>query len=257
MSRAHTHRPYSEALDATGLDSARIGVLRHITDSDTADPAVIGLFEQALADIVAQNGVVLDPVELEGLAELQASHRNDGRCQQFKFDLNAYLAGHSPRVPVTTLEEIIESGRFHPSIRERLVSNQAADLAPPDNPACTARDAFREKLREIVLGAMDAGDLTALVYPTWNNPPRLIGDLNTPHGDNNQLLAPSTGFPAITVPMGYVDERLPTGLQFLGRPWDEFTLIRLAYAYEQATGHRRPAPTTPPLPIEPVTDEPR
>ncbi len=94
---------------------------------------------------------------------------------------------------------------------------------------------------------MDAGDLTALVYPTWNNPPRLIGDLNTPHGDNNQLLAPSTGFPAITVPMGYVDERLPTGLQFLGRPWDEFTLIRLAYAYEQGTRHRRPPEAFPVL----------
>jgi Asp-tRNA(Asn)/Glu-tRNA(Gln) amidotransferase A subunit family amidase len=86
------------------------------------------------------------------------------------------------------------------------------------------------------------------VYPTWSNPPRLIGDLNTPHGDNNQLFSPSTGFPAITVPMGWLLEgRLPAGLQFFGRQWDEARLIRLAYAYEQATRHRRAPATTPVL----------
>jgi Asp-tRNA(Asn)/Glu-tRNA(Gln) amidotransferase A subunit family amidase len=94
---------------------------------------------------------------------------------------------------------------------------------------------------------MDANGLDALVYPTWNNQPRLIGDLSTPHGDNNQLFAPSTGFPALTVPMGYVEDTRPAGLQFFGRPWDEFTLIRLAYAYEQATRHRKPPTTAPPL----------
>jgi amidase len=79
------------------------------------------------------------------------------------------------------------------------------------------------------------------VYPTWSNPPRLIGDLNTPAGDNNQFFAPSTGFPAITVPMGATrGDRLPAGLQFLGRAWSESLLLRLAYSYEQATHHRRP-----------------
>jgi Asp-tRNA(Asn)/Glu-tRNA(Gln) amidotransferase A subunit family amidase len=88
---------------------------------------------------------------------------------------------------------------------------------------------------------MDTLRLDALAYPTWSNPPRPIGDLTTPHGDNNQLFAPSTGFPAITVPMGYLRENsLPAGVQLLGRPWAEETLIRLGYAYEQATKHRRP-----------------
>jgi Asp-tRNA(Asn)/Glu-tRNA(Gln) amidotransferase A subunit family amidase len=87
---------------------------------------------------------------------------------------------------------------------------------------------------------MDGGRLDALIYPTWSNPPRLIGDLNTPHGDNNQLFSPSTGFPAVTVPMGYTRDVLPAGLQFLGRPWDQKKLIGLAYAYEQRTKHRRP-----------------
>jgi Asp-tRNA(Asn)/Glu-tRNA(Gln) amidotransferase A subunit family amidase len=95
---------------------------------------------------------------------------------------------------------------------------------------------------------MDDNRFDALVYPTWSNVPRLIGDLNTPGGDNNQLFAPSTGFPAITVPMGYTrGDTLPIGLQFYGRPWSESVLLRLAYAYEQATHHRRPPASTPPL----------
>ena len=82
------------------------------------------------------------------------------------------------------------------------------------------------------------------MYPTWSNSPRLIGDLNTPHGDNSQFFSPTTGFPAITVPMGYTTGTLPAGITFFGRAWDEATLIALAYSYEQATHHRRPPATS-------------
>jgi Asp-tRNA(Asn)/Glu-tRNA(Gln) amidotransferase A subunit family amidase len=76
------------------------------------------------------------------------------------------------------------------------------------------------------------------VYPTWSNPPRKVGDGRSPAGDNSQVLSPQTGFPAITVPMGYSDEVLPAGLTFLGATFSEGTLIKYAYAYEQATKHR-------------------
>ena len=59
-------------------------------------------------------------------------------------------------------------------------------------------------------------------------------------GDNNQMLAPDAGLPAVTIPMGFWQDRLPVGLQFVGRPYAEGTLIELAYAYEQATHYRRP-----------------
>jgi Asp-tRNA(Asn)/Glu-tRNA(Gln) amidotransferase A subunit family amidase len=92
---------------------------------------------------------------------------------------------------------------------------------------------------------MDAAGVDALVHPTWSNPPRLIGDLNTPHGNNSPCFSPSTGFPAMTVPMGYSRETLPAGMTFFGRPWSEDVLIRLAFAFEQATKHRRPPASTP------------
>ena len=65
---------------------------------------------------------------------------------------------------------------------------------------------------------MDSLHLDALVYPTWSNPPRLIGDLNTPAGDNSQLFSPTTGFPAINVPMGFTRNNTPAGRHHLLRP---------------------------------------
>ena len=102
---------------------------------------------------------------------------------------------------------------------------------------------MQERFRAAVTSLMDSLQLDALVYPTWSNPPRLIGDFQTPAGDNSQLFSPTTGFPAITVPMGYTrDNRLPAGITFFGRAWSEGRLITLGYGYEQATKHRRPPP---------------
>ncbi len=81
--------------------------------------------------------------------------------------------------------------------------------------------------------------LDAIIYPSWSNPPRKIGDSESPHGNNSPIIAPHTGQPTITVPMGYVNENLPAGLQMLGRPFSEAKLLQYAYAYEQQTKHRK------------------
>jgi amidase len=237
--RDHVEPNYAAALQRDGLQRARLGVLHQAYDTPTLDPEVRDVFHRALGEVRSLGAEVIDPVEIAGLDDLRRTQGNG--CNQLKHDLNAYLAGLGDKTPLHSLDEIIKSRSFHPSIQVRLESAQAADDVPGQSPGCRARDVFREKLRTEVVALMDRLRLDALVYPTWSNPPRLIGDLNTPAGDNNQFFAPSTGFPAITVPMGATrNARLPAGLQFLGRAWAESTLLRLAYAYEQATHHRRP-----------------
>ena len=97
------------------------------------------------------------------------------------------------------------------------------------------------------LKQMEKHNIDAFVYPTWSNPPRKVGDMESPAGDNSQHLSPHTGFPAITVPIGFVHKNLPAGMTFIGRLFDEPTLISFAYAYEQATKHRKPPKKFPEL----------
>jgi amidase len=238
VSRPYLPPSYSSALSTDGLKGVRLGVLHQAYDTPTLDAEVRALFERTAGDLRRLGSELIDPVAVEDLESMRRAQA--GACNQFKHDLNAYLAGLGEKAPFSTLEEIIKSRRFHPSIEMRLENAQASTDVPGESAGCRSRDEFRQKLRAAVLKLLIDRQLDALIYPTWSNPPRLIGDLNTPAGDNNQLFAPSTGFPAITVPMGFTHGNvLPAGLQFLGRPWDEFRLIRLAYAYEQGTRHRR------------------
>ena len=243
-SRGHRAADYATYLDRGALKGARIGVLHQAYDRATTDSEVVRVFKSALEDMRREGATIIDPVAVEGL---DAQLRTAGGCNQFKWDINDWLSRQGDRAPVHTLAEIIASRRFHPTVQQRLESAQADSLPPAKNPGCASRDAFRAWLRTSVTALMDSLKLDALVYPTWSNPPRLIGDLNTPHGDNSQLFSPSTGFPAITVPMGYTRGLLPAGLQFLGRAWAEPRLIGLAYSYEGATHHRHPPPTVPRL----------
>jgi Asp-tRNA(Asn)/Glu-tRNA(Gln) amidotransferase A subunit family amidase len=236
---------YSAALRADGLRGARIGVLTQAYLGPTTDPEVVSVFDAAVGDLRKAGATVIDSAIIADLDTLRRTARG---CNSFRHDIEEWLASHGERAPVHTVEEILSSRRYHPLFQARLEAAQAESIPPSRRPSCAQREVFRAELRTRVLDLMTRHRLDALIYPTWSNVPRLIGDLNTPHGDNNQLFSPSTGFPAITVPMGYTrGGTLPAGLQFFGKPWDEETLIRFAFAYEQATRHRRPPPTTPPL----------
>jgi amidase len=259
--RGRPRENYRQALQRDGLKGARIGVLRQAYERstagpmaaggtaprDTTDPEITSVFMKAVADLQAAGAAVVDPATVEGLDAIRRP-QGLGPCMAFKYDINRYLAGHGDRVPVKSLAEIIKSGRFHPTVQRRLEQAEQGVENGPETPACQGEMIYREQVRAAVLKTMDALELDAFVYPTWSNPPRLIGDLNTPHGDNSQFFSPTTGFPAIQVPMGYTrGGTLPAGITFFGRAWSEATLIKLAYAYEQATRHRRSPSTTPPL----------
>jgi amidase len=238
---------YLRSLDPDGLRGARIGVLRQVFAGPTTDPEILRAMERALADMARHGAVIVEEVRVP---ELDLSPVPRLFCNRFKHDIEEYLGGLGEQAPVKTLADIITSQNFHPSIEWRM---REAQGEPPlgENPRCQEADENGRRLGEAMLRAMDEARLDAVVYPSWNNPPRLIGDLNTPHGNTNPWISPPTGFPAITVPMGFVRGTLPAGLQILGRPWSEPTLIRIGYAYEQATQHRRPPSSTPPLAVSP------
>ena len=234
---------YADHLDPDGLTGARLGVVRQLADAETGDREIKQRFAEALAALESLGATVVD-VHIE---ELDSIPRGERWCPRFRHDLEAYLASLGPGAPFKTLEAIIESGKFHPSIARGLDYFQAIDGPPEENEVCRKAWANGELLATGVRRVLAEATLDALVYPTWSNPPRLIGDLNTPAGDNSQDLSPHTGFPAITVPMGLVGDGLPAGLTILGDAWSEPRLIELAYAYEQATRHRKPPPACPPL----------
>jgi Asp-tRNA(Asn)/Glu-tRNA(Gln) amidotransferase A subunit family amidase len=237
---------YSASLVRDGLKGARIGVLRQAFESPTVDPEVRAVFMRAIEDLRRAGATVLDTVIIAEMDSIRRSGR--GGCNPFKYEFNAWLAQQGDRVPVKSLDSIVRSGRYHPSIQARLEAAVRVDQTPDSIPGCQSRQRVRDGLRDAVTWTMDRLQLDAVIYPTWSNPPRLIGDLNTPAGDNSQVFSPTTGMPAITVPMGYTrNNALPAGLQLLGRAFDEGRLIKLAYGYEQATKWRRQPETTPPL----------
>lgn len=242
---ADAHRPASY-LDALELDvrGVRIGVAGQLAYDDTADPEILARFDEALTDLEGLGAVVVRDFEIAGMDSLTDGVWN---CSRFRYDIENYLAT-VPDAPHTTLESIRESGDVHVTVMPTVLRMLRFEGTPDTNEGCIAGRAAEEGLRAGVRAAMDRYDVVALVYPTWNNPPRLVGDLRSPHGNNSPTLSPPTGFPAITVPMGFVrDGTLPAGLQIYGDAWSEETLIRIAYAYEQATKHRKPPPTAPPL----------
>jgi amidase len=233
---------YSASLVAGGLKGARIGVARFLM-RPTVDPEVVKIFDEALA-VMRRNGAVLvDNLTFPGFDDVQ-NPPGCGTPERFKFGLNGYLASRDPAPPVKDLAQVLASGRFHPSIEVRMRTAEASPVRPENDVEC--RESQRKR-GDAIVRSMDAADVSAVVYPTWDNPPRLIGDLSTPAGDNSQTLAPRTGFPAIAIPMGFVRGELPSGITFFGRAWSEPALIRLAYSFEQAANHRRPPVNTPSL----------
>lgn len=235
-------------LNRKALNGATLGVLKEAYVRDSTDPEIVAVFDNALAELRRAGATVVELAPITGFAELRRAP-NAEPCMGFKYDLHNFLSARAGKVPVQTLAEILKSNQFHPNVQRRLETAERGPANGPESPACQADAAFRQKFRQAVLQAMDTYKLDAYLYPTWSNPPRRIGDLNTPHGDNSQVFSPTTGFPALNVPIGYTrGNQLPLGMTLMGRPWSEATLIDLGYSYEQATHHRRPPASAPPLP---------
>ncbi|MBO0858094.1 MAG: amidase [Chloracidobacterium sp.] len=233
---------YTQFLKKNGLKGARLGVFRRYLDAPTTNPQIKALVAKAIEDLKAQGATIVDPFDLPNYDELT----RDIWCNSFHYDVNNYLASLGEKGKYKNLTAIVESGLYAPYIERRL---KEAIKSTPQSAPC--QDLYHDPrsvaFREALLKAMEKDKLDAVIYPTWSNPPRKIGDLQSPAGDNSQILSPQSGFPAITAPMGYTNGSLPAGLTFLGRLFSEPDLIKFVYSYEQATRHRRPPEKFPPL----------
>jgi amidase len=239
MAEGKAETDYRKYLVKDGLRGARIGVVRRYVDAETGDPQVKALMEKAIADLKAQGAEIVDPFVIPEYDKLTERIG----CGDFQKDLNTYLAEHAPNAYYKSLSEIVDSGLYLPYIEAQMKRSVApkteAQLA---RGACvdTYHDPKKIAFRDAVLGEMDKDHVDALIYPTWSNTPRKVGHVKSPAGDNSQIISPQTGFPAISVPMGFTYDSLPAGLTFVGRSFSEGLLIKYAYGYEQATKHRRP-----------------
>lgn len=233
---------YTKFLDANGLRGARIGVARKFFGFL---PAVDKIMEAALAEMKKQGAVLVDPVEVPmdkefGDAELLVL------LYELKADLNAYLNSLGPKAPVKTLAEIIEFNEKHreqemPYFGQELFLKAEAKGSLTSEEYLDALKKNQQLLRENGIDAtMSKHQLDAIVAPTGG--PAWVTDLvNGDHFSGGCSGPPAVaGYPHITVPAGYV-RGLPVGISFSGRAWSEPVLIRIAYAFEQAT-HCRQAP---------------
>lgn len=236
------HSDYTPFLMADGMRGARIGVARKVYSgySEKTD----AVFEAAIGHMRELGAEIVDPADIPTAKQMRTSDAEmTVLLHEFKAGLNAYLA-ELLESPVRTLEEIIAFNNAHAE-QELTYFGQDILLKAQETASLEARvylDALAENRRlsrqEGIDAVMDAHQLDALVMPT-DSPAFFIDQVNGDHflGSSSQPAALS-GYPAITVPAGFVRE-LPIGITFMGRAYSEPTLLRLAYSFEQATKARK------------------
>ena len=232
---------FTRFLDAKGLAGARLGIARSKLFGYNA--ATDALVTQAIDVLRRAGAVIVDPADIPHLGEYDDAELTV-LLYEFKADLNRYLAEFAPGAAVRTLQDVIE---FNERNKEREMPYfgqelflKAQDKGPLSDQAYRdALDKCRKLGREEGLQTiLEREKLDAIVAPT-GNPPWPIDLVNGDHFlGGSSTPAAVAGFPHVTVPAGYVSG-LPVGVSFIGAPWSEGTLIRLAYAYEQATTLRR------------------
>ena len=236
LSEGSIPESYAEFLVADALQGARLGILTELVGDARADRPVGDVIEAAVKQMKSLGAETIDLTET-GLPELLEG----SGLREFKFDFADYLS-RTPDAPVRSLDEIVERGLYHAALERGNRTSMEVESLDTDE----YREAFarRDEARQAAVALMDANELDALIYPTIRQTAMRIGTRQT--GSNCRLSAQS-GLPAITVPAGFAEDGMPVGVELLGRAFAEPRLIALAYAYEQATNHRRPPVTTPSL----------
>ena len=237
---------YVTHLTDDGLDGARIGVARQFfgvqdtahAENATDAEAVTAVLDDAIEALSTMGATIVDPVDVVDVDRL-LSARVIG--DEFARDFDAYLATLE-EPPVSSLAALVDTGTIAPAVESRLLDTNVLDVdsgSLSENRGYLRRLHRRAHLHDRTLSTLTAYDLDAICYPPSTVPPVRIPD-HQPFSAMNCELSAHTGLPAIVVPAGHTDDGLPVGLELLSGPFEERRLLELAYAYEQATGHRVP-----------------
>lgn len=247
--------PYTSFLDPEGLKGARVGVMAEAWGFTPVDPKVVEMAKAAIAVFGDAGATVIDPVHVGMDLPRSRDLRPAGFPSQFErpHAIAQYLAHQGPDYPYKTPAELLfghDGIPERPGDREKIMNPVDLDRDPQFRAALTGR----RVLRDAVIAVMDRFGLDALIYPHKLHGPLPIGPRDDPERQYqpNQL-SPTTGLPALIAPMGFTDDGLPVGLEILGRPWSEPTLIKLASGFEAVTDNRRVPDSTPALPGETFT----
>lgn len=245
--------PYTAGLDGATLVGARLGVFRDLFREGEEFRAINERIEAEIERMREEGAVVIDGLST-GMDLVEFFPQARASVDEFRFVFDAYLARRGPDSPIGSLEELLEDGRYLPAL-ERFFERAMEVEAPDFDASYLARLENRETVRELIVDLMDRHAVDALVHPfkSLAAPPLGTGD----RGPRDNPISAITGLPAVVVPAGVNAEGLPIAIEFLGRPFSERTLIRLAHAYERATRHRVAPPTTPPLPDDVFRDRER
>lgn len=243
-SRGHIPVTYTAYLKKDGLSKQRIGVLTDLLLVEAGDEEVAS-FIRAAADVMKKAGAEIVDVNIPGLLDLMADDF-DGYftiITDVARDIDAYLAAHST-APVSSVQDIINSELLED---ELIRANLKTALQFNNGPSLEylSLQSKRQTIKQAVLVAMAEADVDSLIYPTVRRTPAKLSEKEQP--GINCHLSGHTNFPAISVPAGFTKTGLPVSLEIMAREWQEPLLIQLAYAFEQATRHRRLPLTTPPL----------
>ena len=245
----HVPESYTKFLDKNGLKGARLGILREPmglgSEPDSDDFKKIDeVFNKAIGELKAAGAVLVDPVVIPDLKALLAKRAGSFTDEEESF--KRYFS-RSQNPPFESRAEAAASPEFAKVVRR----SQERWKRAPDSNAHYEYLKAREELMTNILKVMADNKLDAIVHKTVEHQPTLIKDgLNPPFVDQKGAPHINTYLvyvPSIVVPAGFTRDNLPAGITFLGRPYDDGNMIKCAYAYEQATRHRKPPPTTTPL----------
>jgi amidase len=231
---------YTKGIDA-GIRGMRIGVPREklFGYNDKTD----ALANAAIEKLKSLGAVIVDPANIATAGKVD-DDEYEVLLYEFKDGLRNYLS--EVNSPIKSLADMIAYNKAHAAEempyfgQEIFIKAEAkGSLKDPKYLKALARSQRMARAQGID-AAMKKYRLDAFIAPTMAPPPLIdlvSGDPGYPGGATT--LPAVAGYPHITVPGGYIFG-VPIGISFFAEKWSEAKLLRLAYAYEQATHHRKP-----------------